>query len=595
MAGVAGPLVPDGEDPVRVSGIVERVEPRPKDHRYTLRVTSLQGLAQEQLPEKVRIVWRGEPPGLRPGDRARFFAKLGPPPGPALPGGYDFGQAMAFERIGGTGFALAQPVLLAPGKGGWGHDIERLRIAVAERAGARIGGTAGPVAAALLTGHRQKIDTAVVEDLRDAGLAHLLAISGLHMGLVCGLLFWITRKALLLDHRAALNLPVKKIAAVTGLLGGAVYLALSGAAWSAQRAFIMAAVLFVAILFDRRGLSLRNAALAAIIILAMRPEAVISAGFQMSFAAVVALIAAFGWWEERRAGHTPRSFPRKAIGFVVGLAATSIIAGFATAPFSIHHFGQFANYGLVGNLLAMPLVTMLVMPSLVAALVLMPFGLDGPFLDLAGWGIGRVIAIAGWTAELEGAVRLFPALDPAGLVAAVIGLLLLCLLRSPLRLAGAGVLLLAVPLSAPAAKPDLFTSRDLRNIGILTDDPERPLLLLSNRRERFVVESWLQALGSGSEMAALPMLRGCRPGPCTAGLNGGRRLIIHEREDGIEESCRSADVVILRSVPTPRVRELCADRLIALDGDGRAAPASLTFEDGRPVVRYAAGRLANSM
>ncbi|MEM9810444.1 MAG: ComEC/Rec2 family competence protein, partial [Pseudomonadota bacterium] len=392
-AWVGAPAVPDGFGSATVTGVLERVEDRKKDHRYTVRVQELSRFG-DAIPRRVRVVWRGEPGNAKAGDLIRMRVSLSPPPGPATPGGYDFAQAMFYERIGGVGFSYAPPAVIERGGRGWATRVERLREGIAGRIEGHIDGPPGAVAAALVTGKRERIPQGTVDDLRDAGLAHLLAISGLHMGLVCGFLFFTLRWVLAQSETLALRYPIKKWAALGALMGGSFYLILSGAAWSAQRAFIMASIVFLAILFDRRGISLRNAAIAAIVIVLIRPEAVISAGFQMSFAAVVSLIAAFSFLEERFPRSEDRSAFTRVTGFIGGLAMTSIIAGLATAPFALFHFGQVATYGLLGNLLAMPIITLGVMPAAVLALFVMPLGLDGLIFVLVGRGIDLVLRIA---------------------------------------------------------------------------------------------------------------------------------------------------------------------------------------------------------
>ena len=388
------PVLPQELRAVTVVGVLTEVELREKDRRYTIAVEGISGLSDEALPRKVRMVWRGEPGQEKAGDRMRIRAQLGPPPGPALPGGYNFAQHMRFEGIGGTGFAYSPPLVLESGGLGFRHHTERLRERIADRVESVIGGAEGGVAAALMTGKRERVPSDAVDALRDAGLAHLLAISGLHMGLVCGFLFFAVRRGLAQWEWVALRYPIKKWAAGAALLGGAIYLALSGAAWSAQRAFIMAAIVFLAIMFDRRGISLRNAALAALVILVLRPEAVLAPGFQMSFAAVVTLVSAFEAIEKRWPREGDAGTLTKVFRFFSGLTLTSLLAGFATGPIAAFHFGRIATFGLVGNLLAMPIVTIAVMPAMVLAMFLMPLGLDGPVLVLVGQGIGLVLRIA---------------------------------------------------------------------------------------------------------------------------------------------------------------------------------------------------------
>ncbi|NNU17169.1 DUF4131 domain-containing protein [Parvularcula sp. ZS-1/3] len=583
---VEAPLVPAGMEAVTVTGHVAKVEQREGDTRYTVRVESLSGLERSELPRKVRIVWRGEG-DARAGDRVSIRAELRPPPGPAVPGGYDFSRQMRYQGIGGSGFSYAPPAVLERGGSGFGDAVQDLREKVADRIEGVIGGPEGAIAAALATGKRERIPEFAVSALRDAGLAHLLAISGLHMGLVCGFLFWGLRTALVRSERLTLNFPVKKWAAAGALLGGLFYLAMSGGGWSAQRAYIMAAVVFGAILFDRRGISLRNVAVAAIIIMVIRPEAVAAPGFQMSFAAVITLIAAFSFIEERWPREGERTRLTKAMGFTGGLFLTSLLAGLATGPFAAFHFGRIASYGLLGNMLAMPIVTLAVMPALVLAMFLMPLGLDALVLLLVGQGLGMVLRIAQWTAGLPGAAGLVPQLAPAGIVLASAGLLTLALLRAPWRLAGAAFLALALPLSFSAPPPDVYISRDLRNVGVVTGDPARPLAILSKRRDRFTVEAWLQAIGSRVEVKSLDAPCRARDVACSVGgLSEGQVIILSGRE-GLAAACDGAALVILRSRALPGDAEGCSAELVALDSTGRFPATTLRWAGGKVIRRSA--------
>lgn len=515
-------------------------------------------------------------------------ASLRPPPGPAVPGGYDFSRQMRFEGIGGSGFAYAPPEVLESRGRTFKTRIEALRERVADRVVERLPGPTGAMAAALMTGKRERIPEANVEDLRDAGLAHLLAISGLHMGLVCGFLFWTLRSLLARSERLALSQPIKKWAALGALAGGAFYLALSGGAWSAQRAFIMAAIIFLAVLFDRRGISLRNAALAALVILVLRPEALLAPGFQMSFAAVVTLISAFSAIEERWPRPSDPGLLTKVLLFVTGLMMTSLLAGAATSAFAAYHFGRVASYGLLGNMLAMPIVTIAVMPAMVLAMFLMPLGLDGPVLLLVGEGLGLVLAVSAWTADLPGAVAYVPQWRPAGILAASAGLLALSLLTAPWRVAGLFLLAAALPIGLSLPKPDVFVSRDIRNVGVVAGDAGAPLAILSARRDRFSVEAWLQALGAPPDIRVQTVIAGCGEGACTAVTRRGDRVAIIESRASLLSACRAADVVILRARSAPGDAPACQAVLVALGEDGRHAPASLRRVRGAWRVEEAA-------
>jgi ComEC/Rec2-related protein len=266
-----------------------------------------------------------------------------------------------------------------PGAALW---LTRLRLAIAEGIRARLPGETGGFVAAILTGDRSGVGRETTEALRQSNLAHLLAISGLHMGLLTAVVYGALRAAMALFPLLALHLPIRKLAAGGALAAATFYLMLSGGNVATQRAFVMAAVMLGAILLDRRALSLRSVALAAILILLWRPEALLSPGFQMSFAATVALVAVFQTLRKRRArmmaARRPWAERRRLPGWLTGLggiALCSLVAGLATAPVAAAHFHRMAEYGLLANLLSMPLMGTVVMPGAVIAAALWPVGL----------------------------------------------------------------------------------------------------------------------------------------------------------------------------------------------------------------------------
>jgi len=264
---------------------------------------------------------------------------------------------------------------------------------------------------------------------------------------------------------------------------------------------------------------------------------------------------------------------------------TSLLAGLATGPFAAFHFGRLATFGLLGNLLAVPVVTLAVMPALVTAMFLMPLGLDGPVLFLVGQGLRVVLWIAQWTADLPGAVRHVPQMAPAGLLLATLGLLTLTVLKAPWRLAGALLLVLAVPVSGRMMQPDVFLSRDLRNVGLVRTG-EAPLSVLSQRRDRFSVESWLQALGQPQDVKQTSRLDGCGQEACRVAAN---RIAILPDRTSLAQACAEVEVVILQARAVPADYATCRAFLVTLDANGHHPPASLTKAKQGWVIKTAKG------
>ncbi len=360
---------------------------------------------------------------------------------------------------------------------------------------AAVPGRNGGFAAAILTGDRSEVDPAALDALRASNLAHLLAISGLHMGLLTGFVFALVRYGCALVPPLTLKFPIKKVAAVAALLAGAAYLLLSGASVATQRAFIMTSVVLVAVLIDRPAFTLRSVALAAMIVLVLRPESLMEAGFQMSFAATTALIAAFEWLRSRVWWRETQGEQWRYLRPVIGVTVTSFVAGVATAPISAFHFNTVAQYGLAANILAVPAMGLVVMPAAVLAGLFAPLGLAAPALWAMDAGIGYILAIAEFTASLEGAVRAVPSGPAASLALVAVGGLILVLWIGRGRLFGAAPMALGAALWASADRPDLLISENGRLFGIET---EAGRALNSDQGNGFVAQTWLENDGDAA-------------------------------------------------------------------------------------------------
>lgn len=475
--------------------------------RYTIDLHQTSEPTIGRPPQRVRLITRSSHQPLGPGDGIAGLARLQPPSGPALPGGYDFAFYAFFKGLGAYGFFLGAPELSLKGEEQAsvaqtiGLHLARIREEITRRIRNVLSGNTAGFASALTVADRRAMSPATVDALRESGLAHVLAISGLHMALVSGTLFFFLRVCFSFFPTLVQALPVKKIAAAAALLVATFYLLISGASISTQRAWIMLAIMLVAVILDRPALTMRNVALAAIIIIMVTPSAVMGPGFQMSFAATVALIATYAYWNRQAgsaAGSGANSTPtsgllRLIVVFLFGLAMTSLVAGLATAPFATYHFHRVASLGLLANLAAMPIVTFIVMPAGLIALLAMPLGLEHWPLVAMGLGLDWVIAIARFVQGLGGVlvVGRVQALPFAGLVA---GFLILALMKTPIRLTGAAILLagLFVPvITGGPSEPELVVSEDGRLVAFVHENA-----LATNRRRpsKFIFQQWQSAL-----------------------------------------------------------------------------------------------------
>jgi competence protein ComEC len=454
--------------------------------RLTLDRVRLEDVTRSRTPARVRIALHGDQAGFRPepGMTVMLTGHLAPPDGPVEPGGFDFQRLAWFQRLGAVGYTRTPVMVLARAEGGGALLAFRARMALSAAMQQRMEGQAGAFAAALMTGDRSGVDAATNEALRASNLSHMISISGLHMGLLAGFVLGLVRYGIALVPPAANRWNAKKIAAGAALLAATAYMILAGPDVATRRAYIMVTVMLIAVLADRRAVTLRSVAIAAIICLALEPESLIEPGFQMSFAATAALVVGFDLWT--RVQNRVPAFLRPAAAMVV----SSLIAGAATAPFAAAHFNRIAEYGLLANLLAVPVMGLVVMPAGVMAALLAPLGLAG----IALWAMERGCALVLWIGEriaaLEGSVRLVPA--PPGSVLPILGLagaLILAARPAGLRLAGLAALILAAAVWASADRPDLLVSGDGTLAGLMTPAGRA---LSKPKGAGFVADNWLE-------------------------------------------------------------------------------------------------------
>ena len=432
--------------------------------RLTLDRVVLDRLSPERTPDRVRVSLHGDQRWLsaEPGTVVMTTGNLSPPGGPTEPGGFDFQRNAWFDRLGAVGYTRNPALALAPPEGRGALWVYRTRMRISTAVQAAMPGETGAFAAAVMTGDRSGMGQGTLADLRASNLAHLLAISGLHMGLLTGFVFALIRYGLALIPGVALRLPTKKIAAVVALGVGAGYLALSGANVATERAFIMVAVMLVAVLLDRRAVTLRAVAMAAVLVLVLHPDELLGPGFQMSFAATTALVAVFGALRGREVPGMPR-FLRPVLAVLI----SSLVAGLATAPFAAAHFNQISHYGLIANLLSVPLMGILVMPAGVLAACLAPLGLAWIGLWFMDLGLRWILFVARTIASADGAVSHIVTPQAAFLPVFALGVLWLILWRGRARWAGLVPAAFAFVLWAQSGRPTLLVADTGSLIGMM--------------------------------------------------------------------------------------------------------------------------------
>ena len=471
----------------------------------------------EPLQRMVRVrIKRGDATAVSAGDHIQVRTLLRPPFPPSYPGGWDQQREAFFNGLSGGGTALNPVVVLdhTPPRG-WAGWVQGMRDGIAARTMAAIPGPAGAIAATLLTGSAFAIPPPDRAAFRDSGLAHILAVAGLHIGIIMGLFMVTTRFGLAAWPHAALHWPTKALAAGAALAAGGAHLALTGAHVPIIRSFAMACLVTLGVVVGRRALSLRGLALGAAALVLISPQEVTGPSFQMSFAAVLALIAGY---EALRSALSRLHGPgwRRVAGHGATLVLTSLLAGTASAPFGAYHFGHIQLYFIAANLVAVPLTAMLVVPLGVLGLVLMPLGMEQAALSPMGWGIDAILCVARTVSSWPAATLPAPPMPGWGLAVFSLGLAWLCLWRTRVRLLGVAVILagLLSPLATPL--PDVLVSNDARLIAVRA--PEGYRLQARSGASKFVRSVWAERLG---DAALLPISAGspafCGPKVCRIG------------------------------------------------------------------------------
>jgi competence protein ComEC len=588
---VAHPVLAAPAYGVTLTGFVENREERERSDRITIRVHSMSGPRLTTKLERVRVsVRKGTAPAI--GSFIEAKARLSPPLAPSRPGGYDFARDYYFQRLGATGFVLGSVKQAtsphAPDLSlRFAATIAGIRDAIDARIRSVLPGDKGAIASALITGKRDAITAQVNEAMYVSSLAHVLSISGYHMAVVAGVVFFVVRAGLALIPGVASRYPIKKWGALAALVVAAFYLLLSGAEVATQRSFIMSAIVLIGVMFDRPALTLRTISVAALVLLALSPESLVHPSFQMSFAATLALVAAY-----ERGLPWLSAEPTTPVGArialwggreIVALLVASLVAGAATTLFAAYHFHRLAPYGVLANLLAMPVVSIWMMPAGLIGLIAIPFGLDRPVWWLMGEGIEWMIAVAVWVAALPGAVGRIAAFGLAPLLFGTAGMVLICLLRSPLRWSGAALVTLGAVLAWQTQRPDVLLSSDAGMVAVR--DAGGALRVLSSRRDDFVLKEWLAADGDARAPKDQTLTEGtrCDSNGCIARLRDGKAVALSLTAEGVAEDCEVAALTVTQRPPPPQCAATAIDR-----SKLRTSGAMTGIWDGKALVLEAA-------
>lgn len=546
-----------------VTGTVRAVEQLPQGRRVTLESPRFDDAAPALRSVRIRFKPGDEVP-MATGDTLSVRALIERPQPPAYPGAWDLQRDAFFAGLGGYGYALNPAQLVAEslptGPTRW---VQRLREVITARIRAALPGPEGAIAATLMAGATASIPEDDRAAFRNAGLAHLLAIAGLHIGIVMALVFGATRLGLVLSERAALYWRTKEIAALAALAAGGAYMLLTGAHVPIIRSFAMASLVTLGVIVGRRALSLRGLALAMAALILLAPSEVMGVSFQMSFSAVLALIVGYDAlrpWLARLQGDG--SWRRRFFGHVVALALTSALAGTFSAPYAAYHFGRIQIYYVIANVAAVPITAMWVMPAGLIALALMPLHAEALALVPMRWGIEAILWIGRTVSSWPAAVLAVPHAPAWGLAVLSLGIAWAGLWRTHVRFAG--IVAIALGLLSPLfdRPPDLLVSAEARLIGVRTADGV--FAQKNSGASNFTLDAWLQLwavhgatpLPANGEAAAGAI--SCTDAACTLRPRGVAALLV--RGDADDSAC--AFPVVVSAEP---IRLGCPDRVRKID------------------------------
>ncbi|MFN3827555.1 MAG: ComEC/Rec2 family competence protein [Micavibrio sp.] len=555
----ASPMLEWETGPVRVEGTVENLEHLEdgKGARLLLGHLSIEDIESTDTPKRVRIKVR-DIGGIRAGDRIAVLAALSPPSAPVAPYSFDFQRFAYFKQIGGFGFAYRAPELLKHNSSGVVMGLENVRTRIGERIVKYMPAREAGIANALMTGERAAITEADMNDMRNSGLVHIISISGLHITMIAGTIFFTLRLLMACFPTFAVYHPIKKYAAVGALLITILYMCLVGATVPTVRSVIMTGLVLLAIMLDRIPLSLRVVAIAALIILLIVPEALVNPSFQMSFMAVMGLVS---FYEATRtfwvSYYKEAGWFRKGLIYLAGICLTTVIASVMTAPYSIYHFQQFANYGLLANLLAVPLTSFIVMPAMLLAYVLMPLGLEALPLWVMGKGLSAMLWVSHTVAGLPYAVWMPEVWPLSSLISFSLAALLLALLSGKARWLFLLPLGLGILFAANAATPTIMASGSGKLFAVYDGGQ---VYVSGRQTDRFSQKAWMKLWGQGQTKPQLfkDGFMDCDEWACRFERQG-KKISFINHPAAVGDECVWADMVISSK---PLKDSSCPDRKV---------------------------------
>ena len=577
-----------------IKGNIERVEmlAAKGDVRLTIAATT------PGLPPRLRVSTPQEdaPKGLAVGSTITLKARLAPPPPMALPGTHDFARDAWFRGIGGVGRTIG-PVTVVEAKAPTGLDATRARLDQHIRT--QLPGSSGSIATALATGDQNAVSKEDAEAMRRSGLTHLLSVSGLHIAAAVGAAMLITLRLLALSPALATRVNLVLVAAGVGALAGVGYTLLTGMQVPTVRSCIAALLVLAGIALGRDALSLRLVAVGALLVLLVKPESLAGASFQLSFAAVTAIITLHSLPATKRLlGPRDDGIGGRLLRGIASLIATGLAVEIALIPLALYHFHKAGLYGVGANLVAIPWTTFVIMPLEAAALLLDTVGLGAPLWAAAGWAIDRLLGLAHWVSGLEGAVASLPTMSRLSFAAMILGGLWFCLWTTRLRWLGLVPLAIGAIGAAATPTPDVLVTGDGRHLAITV--PGKPPLILRDKSGDFMRSLMSEAAGHDGEPGLLAEQKSanCRRDSCFADIDrdGKRWILLATRSRDriawrdLVAACAAADIVVSeRWLP-----DGCKPRWLKLDRRSLGESGGVAiFLGDRPRVESVTERIGN--
>ncbi len=538
---VAAPVIKKETRPVNITATIEEIHPKTHGTQILFKDVYISGFEAQETPKKIRLNVKTKDNGAAIGDKISTLALLSPPPSEVIPGDYNFSLYSYFQQIGAVGYTIADiNILQKKEQNSFEIFVQNLRRSITNKILDKNIPSESSVATALIVGEQGAIPQKDQDNMKVAGTFHIISISGLHLSLAAMIFFLGARYILLLFPSISLAHNTKKIAAIIAIFSSGFYLLISGVPVPAQRSFITTTMILLAIIFDKTAISMRSIAVAAIVVLAIAPESILTPSFQMSFSAAAALVSCFIFLKPMFREVNNYGLISKIFAYFFSIVISSLIASLATTPFSIYHFNYFSAYGIVANLIAVPITSFIIMPFEILALFLMPFDLQDIALKPAFYGIHLMLKSAEYIASFPQPFSTIKSMSNTSFVLIIFGGIWLLIWQSKIRLYGLAPAIIGIILIFFTKTPDIIISQKGNLFALKGDDSQ--IFFSSMTSERYARTKWQKTLGLRTAMN-IKTMPSCDYFGCLYNKNGYTTLIA-KHPIALVEDCKNADILV---------------------------------------------------